>query len=406
MGRTTWRRRPWFPAARPGEPPGVVAGGLAVLVVVVDVVVAAIVLGVPQPWAGGRRRAAAGPRERATPTSPAKAVTTHEPAAGIDGPGTSLGPDGVEATRVVLQDTLPGSTAWRITGSWTAREVIEGLADRTAAHAGERAAFAVATTSPTYRVEAFRTGWHQGKGARLAWGSPVERGVDQPPCPVTPGVSMVTCYSWSPSFTVTITPSWVQGDYLLKLVASQGEQQHVPLTVRDPSARAAYLIKSDVLTWQAWSPFGGYDLYVGHGRCPPGHYPLCSRARVVSFDHPYGYGEGAGDLLGNELALVSGRSSMAWTWPTPTTSWSRPTRASFFARGRCCPSATTSAGISERARRRSRRAGRGSTSCPSAPAPSSAMSASRPRRFVRTGRRWTTGARSPTRWTATATPSR
>jgi hypothetical protein len=90
----------------------------------------------------------------------------------------------------------------------------------------------------------------------------------------------------------------------LKLVGSQGQQSYVPLTIWDPSSHATYLVKNDVYTWQAWNPYGGYDYYTGIGSCPPGVYPLCTRARVVSFDRPYGYGQGAGDFLGSEYPLI------------------------------------------------------------------------------------------------------
>ena len=63
-------------------------------------------------------------------------------------------------------------------------------------------------------------------------------------------------------------------------------------------------MKNDVYTWQAWNPYGGYDFYQGLGACPSGVYPLCSRARIVSFDRPYGYGEGAGDFLGSEYPFI------------------------------------------------------------------------------------------------------
>jgi hypothetical protein len=80
------------------------------------------------------------------------------------------------------------------------------------------------------------------------------------------------------------------------------------LTVWDPQSRATYLVKNDVLTWQAWNPYGGYDYYVGKRSCPSGGYPLCSRARVVSFDRPYAFdyngGAGTGDFLTLELPLV------------------------------------------------------------------------------------------------------
>src|SRR5207253_2230751 len=87
----------------------------------------------------------------------------------------------------------------------------------------------------------------------------------------------------------------VSGTYDWKLVASSGFQSYVPLTIRDDQSRAAYLINSDVTTWQAYNLYGGYDLYQG----PSG------RSRIVSFDRPYALGDGSGDFLGNEFHVVS-----------------------------------------------------------------------------------------------------
>ena len=115
---------------------------------------------------------------------------------------------------------------------------------------------------------------------------------------------MVSCDNWSPTLKVLISPAFVQGDYLLKLVGSGGQQSYVPLTIWDPASKATYLVKNDVYTWQAWNPYGGYDFYTGLGACPSDVYPLCSRARIDSFDRPYGYGEGAGDFLGSEYPFV------------------------------------------------------------------------------------------------------
>ncbi len=102
--------------------------------------------------------------------------------------------------------------------------------------------------------------------------------------------------------TVRIASSWPPGDYLLKLIASGGQQSYVPLTVADPASHATYVVQNSDLTWQAWNTYGGYDLY-GGGR--PGTTPTyANRARVLSYDRPYAYGSGAGDFLGNELPLV------------------------------------------------------------------------------------------------------
>ena len=70
------------------------------------------------------------------------------------------------------------------------------------------------------------------------------------------------------SVTLTVSAAFVPGDYLIKLVGSGGQQSYVPLTVWDPSSTATYVVQNDVLTWQAWNSYGGYDYYQGPGQCP------------------------------------------------------------------------------------------------------------------------------------------
>jgi len=243
--------------------------------------------------------AASAQRERRLTGSPAgrkKQAASH-------GAATFLGPDGVEARWVIEQNKLPGTTRWRITNAPSGSSIF-GFANLAYAADGQTVTFYVSSQAPTYHVDAYRMGYYGGTGARLVWRSRQLTGVVQPPCPLTPGINMVSCDNWSPSFQVKLTSAFVQGDYLFKLVGSGNQQSYVPLTVWDPSSHAAYIIKNDIFTWQAWNPYGGYDYYTGIGACPPGHYPLCSRARVVSFDRPYAYGEGAGDFLANEYPLV------------------------------------------------------------------------------------------------------
>ena len=217
------------------------------------------------------------------------------------GPATFTGPDGVEARWVIEENRRPGSTAWRIEG---ARGTIQGFANQVYAQLGQRVTLYVTTSAPTFRAEAFRMGYYQGDGARLVWASAPVAGRVQPPCPVTPTINMVACDNWTPALTFTVTSAFVPGDYLIKLVGSGGQQSYVPLTVWDPASTATYVIKNDVYTWQAWNPYGGYDFYAGLGRCPAGVYPLCSRARVVSYDRPYAAEEGSGNFLTLEYPLV------------------------------------------------------------------------------------------------------
>jgi hypothetical protein len=209
----------------------------------------------------------------------------------------------VRATWVQRENALPGTAAWRITGA-PHSGFIEGFADLTYARTGQPVRLFVSTSASSFRVEAYRVGYYGGTGGRLVWASPPFHGKAQPTCPVTTGVNMVACDNWTSSMSMQVTESFPPGDYLLKLVGAGDEQSYVPLTVWDPASHATYLVKNDVFTWQAWNSYGGYDYYQGIGDCPAGGYPLCSRARVVSYDRPYADGQGSGDFLTMEAPLV------------------------------------------------------------------------------------------------------
>lgn len=251
-----------------------------------------------QPWAA-RSNPAALPYAGAPTTATA-------PAAGF-APITALTSYGVQANWVLAENNRAGTTRWRITGTPPTGS-IEGWADQVYAAAGQQVDLYVSTTAPSFHVEAYRVGYYQGTGGRLVWQSGQLPGTAQPPCPVTPGTNMVACDNWKSSLTVPITTAFAQGDYLFKLVGANNEQSYVPLTVWQPDSQGTYLIKNDVFTWQAWNPYGGYDYYQGLGGCPAGVYPLCSRARVVSYDRPYAFadaaGQGTGDFLWLEAPLV------------------------------------------------------------------------------------------------------
>jgi hypothetical protein len=215
---------------------------------------------------------------------------------------TFLGPNGVEARWVISENAKRGTSSWKIHGA-PARGIIEGFANTTYAQRGQVVKLYVSSSAPRFKVDAYRMGYYQGYGARLVWSSSEMNGVVQPPCPLSKPTNMVSCDNWKLSLSVTISSSFVEGDYLFKLVGSGNEQSYVPLTVWNPASHATYFVKNDVFTWQAWNPYGGYDFYQGLGSCAP-TYPVCNRARVVSYDRPYAYGEGAADFLAEELPLI------------------------------------------------------------------------------------------------------
>ena len=213
---------------------------------------------------------------------------------------------------------------------------------------------------------------------------------------------MVSCDNWTSSAVVPDHPAFVQGDYLLKLVGSGGQEGYVPLTVSDPASTAAYLVINRTFTEEGWNTYGGYSFYQGQGPCPPGSgtYPVCNRARVVSFDRPYNTGNGASDFLGNEFPLVQfcEEHGLDVSYVTDvdldaTPPWPCTTRPS-------CRSATTRPGRTTSAWRPNRPRTRGPTSCSSVRPPCSATCACSPRRWGPTARRSTTATPRRTRWTA------
>ena len=267
----------------------------AIVVVLIAAVVAIAVIVLP---AHKPSQAATSPSR--TNAASGTAATAVGGAAG-SGPATFSGPDGVEARWVIQENDKPGTTAWEIHG---AHGGISGFVNQVYAQQGQKVTLYVSTTGPSFRAEAFRMGYYQGKGARLIWTSGQQTGEDQPACPVAGGTNMVACDNWSPSLTFTVTQAFVQGDYLIKLTGPGNRQSYVPLTIWSPASTARYVIKSDVFTWQAWNYYGGYDYYQGLGNCPPGVYPICNRARVVSYDRPYAAENGSGNFLGLEYPLV------------------------------------------------------------------------------------------------------
>ena len=161
----------------------------------------------------------------------------------------------------------------------------------------------VNTNAKTVALQAYRMGYYQGLGGRLIFQTDPVPGQVQPPPSVAPGLNTVSC-SWHRTLTFAVDTSWPPGCYLLKLVGDTGQQQYVPLTIRDDTSKAAFVLQNSVTTWQAYNLWGEYSLYFG--RTPSGGSDFADRARVVSFDRPYPqtWAQGSADFLGNEFPLL------------------------------------------------------------------------------------------------------
>jgi hypothetical protein len=205
---------------------------------------------------------------------------------------------------IQAENRLPGTNAW-VVGSVPIPHSIEGYPDHVSAKAGDTVALHVSSTAPTFHVEAYRMGWYQGYGGRLVWRSPETAGQTQPIPGPQSSTNMVEC-NWAPSLHFDVKSDWPAGNYLLKLVGSNGQQKLMPFIVRDDSSTSAIVVQNSVTTWQAYNLWGGYSLYYGVSGSGQSYD---TRSRVVSFDRPYGlaaedWADGAGDWLGNDYPFV------------------------------------------------------------------------------------------------------
>jgi hypothetical protein len=173
----------------------------------------------------------------------------------------------------------------------------EGYCSAVSAQQGDTVALYVSTEAPTYHVEAYRLGWYRGAGGRLVWRSAELPGVKQAPAAFSPGINMTEAH-WNPSLRVKIDKSYPPGCYFFKIVGADDVQSLIPLTVRDDSSGAVYVVQNSVTSWQAYNDWNGYNLYQGESGA------FATRSRIVSFDRPYARGAGQADFLGLEFPLI------------------------------------------------------------------------------------------------------
>ena len=151
--------------------------------------------------------AAAGPW--ATPSRSSRAAAGLLSASpGTPGPGASgsAGPAGGSGATIVgwvaAENARPGTADWAISGPQHEGD-LEGFADAASAQAGDIVRLYVSSKAPTFHVEAYRTGWYGGAGARLVMRSAEVAGAVQPAPDVLAGTRTVET-QWVPSVALRV----------------------------------------------------------------------------------------------------------------------------------------------------------------------------------------------------------
>ena len=127
------------------------------------------------------------------------------------------------------ENAIPGSDDWQLTrvrvdpksGGFRTTD-IEGYCSRQSLPAGESIDIMVSTAVPCeFKIEIFRTGYYQGKGARLMTTLGPIQGTPQPT--PEPGEKNLHECRWKPSVTLKIPSDWVSGVYLGRLTTTTDE---------------------------------------------------------------------------------------------------------------------------------------------------------------------------------------
>jgi hypothetical protein len=183
---------------------------------------------------------------------------------------------------------------WRLTRD---SQTIKGYADRASAADGETITLFVSTTAPSFDVEVYRLGWYDG-GAEQAKLIDTKRnlaGHVQPRPIADQTTGLISAANWSPSAHLVVA-GWPVGLYALKLVSATGDQNYIPMVVRDDTHPHDYVLIHSVNTDEAYNNWGGKSLYDYNSSGSPtaGGSPAAVK---VAFDRPFA-GDGLGASLG------------------------------------------------------------------------------------------------------------
>jgi len=189
---------------------------------------------------------------------------------------------------IARENGYPGTEAWKLGGRAQAPTGLEGFAAAASIDAGDSVDLKVTTgNAAPYRIEIYRMGYYGGAQGRLVSVLPGLSGVVQPFPQHDYTTGLIDCSNWSVTATLTTTPDWPTGIYLLRLAREDnGADNHILLVVRNDTATAEIGYALSVTTYQAYNDWGGRSLYTFNSS---GDNTVAGtpRAVKVSFDRPY-----------------------------------------------------------------------------------------------------------------------
>lgn len=213
----------------------------------------------------------------------------------------SVGEDQPTSDFIIDENAKPGNPEWEITDGDDRPRGIEGFTDRISGQRGDIVQLFASTEAPSFDVIAYRLGYYDDVGAREIWRSDTLPGIVQPECPVDEDTQMVECTNWSPSMGIAVGDDWPPGQYVFKLIPSEGSATFVPFVLRDDESHSDVLVISGATTLLAYNDWGGYSFYSGEPHAITG-----------SFDRPMDMNWAQSGIIGDTFDVGKMLESMGF----------------------------------------------------------------------------------------------
>ena len=148
-------------------------------------------------------------------------------------------------------------------------------------------------------------GYYGGDGARLVASMHNSSGTNQPNPTFNSSTNTVDAGNWSVTDSWAVPTDATSGVYFAKLTTDNGNYQNIiPFIVRNDGTTSDIVFQTSDTTWQAYNPWGGYNLYEGPDQ------KTTDRAYAVSYNRPIvtnstnNLAQPADFLFGEEYAAI------------------------------------------------------------------------------------------------------
>jgi len=181
--------------------------------------------------------------------APGTGLSAQDRAAAAGQSTSGKDPCATPANKIAAENCKTGnpSTEWDVHGSGDPD--IQGFATEISVNVGDTQSFKIRTHSAKYRIDIYRLGYYQGKGARLIEtirpSSPLPQA--QPECLTDPATRLYDCGNWAVSASWKVPANGTSGVYIARLVREDGEpptwraeNAQFPPKDKPPSAPQAY----------------------------------------------------------------------------------------------------------------------------------------------------------------------